>query len=147
MVGRVVRAGPATPHTAGEIVFCKGARRADARLGWGAHISHAVLPAEQVIPAPVGVDLREAVTTTLAAIAHRGMTIAHPLPHKIIAVLGLGVSANWQPDHTRSTVHVFWRSIAHRSALSWRSIMASARSSPKTILQQPSANDFLLASM
>lgn len=30
MVGRVVRAGPATPHTPGEIVFCKGTRRADA---------------------------------------------------------------------------------------------------------------------
>lgn len=100
MVGRVVRAGPATPHTAGEIVFCKGARRADARLGWGAHISHAVLPAEQVIPAPVGVDLREAVTTKLAAIAHRGMTIAHPLPHK------LSLSSGWESQPTGSqTTH------------------------------------------
>jgi 2-desacetyl-2-hydroxyethyl bacteriochlorophyllide A dehydrogenase len=91
MIGRVVCAGPATPCTPGEIVFCKGTRRAGAHLMWGAHVSHAVLPVEQAIPVPNDVDLLEAATAKLAAIAYRGMTIAHPLPHETVAVIGLGV--------------------------------------------------------
>jgi 3-hydroxyethyl bacteriochlorophyllide a dehydrogenase len=91
MIGRVVCAGPATAHTPGELVFCKGTRRADVHLVWGAHLSHAVLPADQVLPVPVGVDPLEAATAKLAAIAYRGMTIAHPLPHETVAVIGLGV--------------------------------------------------------
>lgn len=91
MVGRVVGAGPATPYTAGAIVFCKGTRYAGAHLMWGAHLSHAVLPAEQAIPLPDGIDPLEAATAKLAAIAYRGLTIAHPLPHETVAVIGLGI--------------------------------------------------------
>lgn len=91
MIGRVVRGGPATACTPGDVVFCKGTRRADAHLAWGAHLSHAVLPADQAIPLPTGIDLLEAATAKLAAIAYRGMTIAHPLPHETVAVIGLGI--------------------------------------------------------
>lgn len=91
MVARVIGAGPQTAYDAGALVFCKGTTCADTHLVWGAHCSHAVAPVDRVTPIPTGIDPLEAVTAKLAAIAYRGMSIAHPLPHEVVAVIGLGI--------------------------------------------------------
>ncbi len=91
MVGRVVRGGAGARYEPGTIVFCKGTARADTHLVWGAHVSHAVVPSDRAIPVPSGVDPLEAATAKLAAIAYRGMTIVHPLPHESVAIVGLGI--------------------------------------------------------
>lgn len=90
LVGRVVATGSGTTLVQGTPVFCTGTLRADKRLAWGGHISHAIVPEPDAYVVPSGVDILNAVMAKLAAIAYRGLRQSQPLPHEKVAVIGLG---------------------------------------------------------
>ena len=60
-------------------------------IAWGGHISHAICKAEEVTLIPDGVQLLDACTTSLAAIAFHGMRLSCPQAHEKIIVIGLGI--------------------------------------------------------
>lgn len=89
--GRVLAVGDEVDIKEGTPVFCTGTIAANVPLAWGGHVSHAVVPAEDVFCIPEGVDLLNASTTKIAAIPHHGMRLSHPLPHEKILIIGLGI--------------------------------------------------------
>lgn len=89
--GTVLLAGAASGFQPGERVFCRGTRRASLPLTWGGHVSHAVLPANQVFRLPDTVDLRDAAAIKLAAIAFHGVRLSAVQPQETVLVIGLGV--------------------------------------------------------
>jgi len=92
LTGQVQEAGPGVALPVGTRVFCSGTRRVDgANRLWGGHISHAVLPADNVLVLPETLPLADAALIRLAAIAYHGLRLARPLPHETVAVVGLGV--------------------------------------------------------
>ena len=88
--GVVLEAGPGVGLAPGTRVFTSGTTRADHLLLWGGHIGHAVMPAGRVFPLPDAVDMVTASMAKLVAIAYRGVRLARPLPHELVAVVGLG---------------------------------------------------------
>ncbi len=90
LVGRVARAGQRHRALEGTVVFSSGARRARHTMAWGGHIAAAVVPAESIVPVPAGIREEDAVLAKLAAIAHRGVSMARPEAGEAVVVVGLG---------------------------------------------------------
>lgn len=90
MAGTVVACGPDTNLQPGTPVFCTGTMSANRNLSWGGHVSHALRAEDDVYVVPAGVDLLEASTAKLAAIAYHGLRLVRPMPHERVAVIGLG---------------------------------------------------------
>jgi 2-desacetyl-2-hydroxyethyl bacteriochlorophyllide A dehydrogenase len=89
--GTVTDCGPDTTLRPGARVFCTGTARADRNLTWGGHVSHAVRREADIFPVPDGVSMLEASAAKLSAIAYRGVCLSRPLPHEVVAVVGLGM--------------------------------------------------------
>jgi len=89
--GRVIATGPGVELAEGTAVFATGTSRASHTRLWGGHCGHAVVNANKVVPVPAGVDLADAATAKLAAIAYHGVRLARAMPDETVAVVGLGV--------------------------------------------------------
>lgn len=90
LAGVVAAAGPGTSIAAGARVFCSGTERASANRCWGGHVGHAVRGEASVFTVPDGVDLLDAAVAKLAAICYHGVRLSRPLPHEVVATVGLG---------------------------------------------------------
>ena len=92
MVGTVVKCGEKSRFKPGDRVFCSGTSKASLNRLWGAHCGQAIVPDTPSLPFPVpeNVDLVDASLAKLAAISYHGLTLAKPLPHEKVVVIGLG---------------------------------------------------------
>lgn len=91
-VARVLKSGPNTNLPEGTLICTSGTRDAGGiTTHWGAHISHAIIPAAAATIIPPNVDALEACLIRLAAISYRGLHYSQPLANERVAVLGLGV--------------------------------------------------------
>jgi 3-hydroxyethyl bacteriochlorophyllide a dehydrogenase len=88
--GVVVETGPGVDLAVGTRVFTSGTTRADRLRLWGGHVAHAVVPADRAFALPEGMDMVTASIAKLVAIAYRGVRLARPMPHELVAVVGLG---------------------------------------------------------
>lgn len=88
--GRVQAVGDGVEMAVGTNVLCPGTRHAAHNLCWGAHASHVVVPAEQIVPVPSHVPAEAAVLGKLIAIAYHGLRLSRPSLHERVAVIGLG---------------------------------------------------------
>ncbi|MBI5667425.1 MAG: zinc-binding alcohol dehydrogenase [Chloroflexi bacterium] len=91
MVGRIIARGDGVSVPEGTLVYCAGTTKANVSLGWGGHVSHAVMPAANAYPLPDNVHPLDGLTAHLAAIAYRGVRLSKAQPHEHVAVVGLGV--------------------------------------------------------
>ena len=90
LVGTVVHATGRHVGLLGQTVFSSGARRAQHRAAWGGHIGTAVVPGDSVVRVPPTIRSEDAVLAKLAAIAHRGFSLAQARPGDPVIIVGLG---------------------------------------------------------
>ena len=92
LTGTIIATGDDVELRTGTKVFASGTIDAG-KLGisWGGHVSHAICEADNVVPVPEGVSMRDASMTALAAIAFHGMRLSLPDEGEKVVVIGLGV--------------------------------------------------------
>lgn len=93
LAGIVIASGESAGILPGTRVLCSGTSRvAEEEIArcWGGHIGHAVRRASEIYLLPSTISLRDAPLTSLAAIAHRGVSLAPAQKGETVVVLGLG---------------------------------------------------------
>jgi 2-desacetyl-2-hydroxyethyl bacteriochlorophyllide A dehydrogenase len=88
--GRVLATGAGVTLPPGTPVYCNGTIQANCATMWGGHTGLALQRASGVYPLPAGVDLLDASMIHLIGIAYHGLCLSRPLPHEVVAVVGLG---------------------------------------------------------
>lgn len=89
-LGRVIATGSGCTTPVGARVFAGATAGASVRCQWGGHIAHAVVDETKATPVPDSIPARSAVLLKLAAISHRGCSLAPSGPTTTVAVIGLG---------------------------------------------------------
>lgn len=92
LAGKIIARGSHADVVEGTPVVSYGTAEAPGfGLGEGAHVSHAIVSADLVVPVPEGVPLLDASGAILAGIAFHGLGQSRPLAGEKVAVIGLGI--------------------------------------------------------
>ncbi|MBK8049390.1 MAG: zinc-binding alcohol dehydrogenase [Anaerolineales bacterium] len=90
LAGRVQAIGAGVELKIGDPVFCTGSLVTSPTAMWGGHVGHAVRDGRDLLPVPKGVGLEVGAIAHMAGIAYHGLRLARPMPHEVVAVVGLG---------------------------------------------------------